>query len=418
MEIQRDIYLDKLKQKMHNGMIKVITGIRRCGKSYLVFNIFAGYLRSIGIDEEHIICVNLEDMEQERYREIHELYRYLKGKIKDKDKYYILIDEIQYVNRFEELLNSLLHIDNVDVYVTGSNSKFLSSDIITEFRGRGDELRVNPLSFKELYDFRKESFDTVWQEYILYGGMPAVALMDSVTEKRNYLKALFSNVYINDVTERNHLRSKTDLDDLINILASSVGSITNANKIANSFVSVKKTRINYRTIAKYINYLEDAFLLSSSMRYDINGRRYINAGLKYYFVDLGLRNARLNFRQSGLSQRMENIIYNELRIRDFAIDVGIIEANEKNSKGTKIRKQLEVDFVANMFDKRFYIQSAYDMPTDAKIKQEKRPLLATADAFVKIIIQQGSFTPWYDEDGVLRLSLKDFLLNPNMLTAY
>ena len=415
MEIKRSKYLNELLSRRQNGMIKIITGIRRCGKSYLLFNIFKKQLLSEGVDSAHIIEIVLDNVEFEPLCDIHELYKYVKRRITDSGQYYLLLDEVQYAANFEYALNSFLHIDNIDVYVTGSNSKFLSSDIVTEFRGRGDEIRVFPLSFKEFYDFKGGSYETAWNEYMIYGGMPALVQIDSDVKKRRYLHSLFNNVYINDVVDRHKIRIKDDLDDIMNVLASSTGSVTNANKIANTLRSVKGSSCTYDTVARYIEYLEDAFLISSARRYDINGRHYINAGMKYYFVDNGLRNARLNFRNQDASHLMENVICNELLMRGFSIDVGVVEKSAKNMTGSCTRQQFEVDFVANEFDSRYYIQSVWEMLTDAKKKQETQSLERINDAFRKIIIVQGNFLPWTDENGYRILSLKDFLLNENSL---
>ena len=415
MRIKRDLYLQRLIDKKDNGLIKIITGIRRCGKSYLLFEIFRSYLLDQGIRPDHLIAIALDDRRNKELRDPDQILSYLIKEIKDKKKYYIILDEVQIIPEFEDVLNSLLHIKNVDVYVTGSNSKFLSSDIITEFRGRGDEIRIHPLSFKEFVSVRKEDFATLWDEYFTYGGLPQILSMPNKKDKIIYLKNLLAKVYITDIIDRNKVQNKEEMEDLLNILASSVGGLTNPAKIANTFCSVKKTSTSNKTVGKYIDYLLDGFLLSKAMRYDLKGRRYINAGYKYYFTDVGLRNARLNFRQIEENHIMENIIYNELLIRGFNVDVGSVEINTKSPRGSNERKQLEVDFVANLGSIKYYLQSALTLHSEEKIRQEKQSLRNIDDSFKKIIIVQDAIQPRRDEDGIVTISLKDFLLLQNSL---
>lgn len=415
MEANRISYLNDLVIRKHNGMIKVITGVRRCGKSYLLFKLFKKHLKKEGVNENHIIEIQLDNRTQKDLQNPDICYRYVEDKIKDKKMYYLLLDEVQLMGDFESVLNGFLHIDNLDVYVTGSNSKFLSTDIITEFRGRGDEVRIYPLTFSEYYEVVKGDFDNAWLTYQTYGGLPALLTMETDKQKTEYLESLFANVYINDVIERNKIRNGDILDDLVNVLASSIGSLTNPTIIANTYSSSKKSNCSHKTISAYIKYLEEAFLVSESARYDIKGRKYIGTNKKYYFVDVGLRNVRLGFRQQEPTHLMENIIYNELKTRGFKVDVGNIERNEKNKEGVSVRKQLEVDFVANRGYERYYIQSAYRLENEEKWMQEKRSLLQVGDSFRKFIIVRDNIKTWQDDNGFVIMGLKNFLLNSNSL---
>lgn len=415
MEIKRNVYLDKLISKKHNKLIKVITGIRRCGKSYLLFNLFKDHLESDGVPDDHIIEMAFDLYENIEYRNPDVFFPYVKGQIKDKEMYYVLLDEVQLLKEFEAVLNSLSRMKNVDVYVTGSNAKFLSKDIITEFRGRGDEVHMFPLTFREFMSVFSGDKDTGWKEYVLYGGIPLVLEFATPDQKVNFLKNLFDETYISDIVGRNNVRNKSELEELLNILSSAIGSLTNPSKLSDTFKSVKNKTISQNTIKKYIGYFEDSFLLSSAYRYDIKGKRYIDTPLKYYFTDLGLRNARLNFRQVEETHAMENIIFNELLVRGFNIDVGVVITNEVDKTGKKIRKQREIDFVCNKGSKRYYIQSALALPDDAKKEQEQKSLLLTQDGFKKIIITKDAIAPLYNEDGILVMGLFDFLLDENSL---
>lgn len=410
MNIPRESYLQRLDAKKHNGMIKIITGLRRSGKSYLLFNLFYEKLLSQGVDNKHIIRVQLDDLDNMELREKTALYAFIKSKITDAGMHYCFLDEIQLVPGFEEVLNSLLHLPNIDVYVTGSNSRFLVKDVITEFRGRGDEIRVFPLSFKEYFEVSESDFETAWSTYCAYGGLPLVATMKNHKEKSDYLKNLFAKVYLTDVIDRYKIRNKKEFEDLLNILASAIGSYTNPLKIANTFKTKELSAITNKTVVLYLSYLEDAFLLQSVQRFDIKGRKYIGANKKYYFTDLGLRNARLNFRQIEETHIMENVIYNELCLRGYDVDTGIIEYNGKDKNGASKKIQLECDFVANSGSERIYIQSAFDISAKAKKQQEENSLLRINDSFRKIIIQKPGTIPHYDENGVYIVSLKDFLL--------
>ena len=407
--INRDFYLNKLISRMHNGMVKIITGIRRCGKSYLLFSIFRNYLTEHGIDEDHIITVELDRISFEKQRDRYELCRYVKSKITDEKQYYVLIDEIQMCDGFEPVLNEFLHIKNADVYVTGSNSHLLSKDVITEFRGRGDEVHLNPLSFREFYGTRTD-FDEAWEEYCTFGGMPLVLSKKDEEEKMSYLKDLFSETYIKDIKERNGIKNDEILGELLNVISSSIGSLTNVQKLTDTFRTVGNVSVSPNTVRDYLEYLEDAYVIRKSLRYDIKGKKYINTPSKYYFTDLGLRNARLNFRQSEYTHIMENVIYNELCIRGFSVDVGVVEVNERKENGTYVRKQLECDFVINKGNQRYYIQSAYALYDDEKEKQEKRSLLKIDDSFRKIIIVRHGSKRTVDDNGIVTISLKEFLL--------
>lgn len=414
MIINRDLYLNRLVDRMNNGMIKVITGLRRSGKSFLMNKIFYNYLKSIGTDDEHIIMVQLDVEENEHLLDRHVLADYLREQIKDDSQYYVLLDEIQEVEGFESVLNSFLRRDNVDLYVTGSNSRFLSTDIKTELRGRGDEIHIYPLSFKEFYSVDGRDENSAWKEYVIYGGMPAIVSRKKDEQKAKYLKDLFDETYIKDIVERNKVRNVSELEELIDIMASSIGSLANPSRIANTFESEKKVKINQETVKFYLSYLENAFLLSETKRYDVKGRRYINTPLKYYFEDLGLRNARLNFRQLEEPHLMENIVFNELRTRGYNIDVGVVETNQKEND-KYIRKQLEIDFIASKADKRYYIQVAQGMSDKEKEEQEKASLLNVRKGFKKIIIRKDNPITYTDEDGILNLYLFDFLLDRKTL---
>lgn len=415
MEIKRDRYLKKIIDRMHNGMIKVITGIRRSGKSYLLFNIFKNYLKSEGVAEDHVIAIELDMLENEKYRDPYVILDYIKGKITDDGDYYIFLDEVQLLEKFEGVLNSLLHIRNADIYVTGSNSKFLSKDIITEFRGRGDEIHVYPVSFREYMEvFEGDKYEG-WSSYVNYGGLPLTVTMNTDEQRMEYLTKLFEETYIKDIIERNHIEKVQEINDLINILASGIGSLTNASKIEATFKSVIGSDICLNTIRAYIEYLKDAFIVSEANRFDVKSRKYIGTPLKYYFEDVGLRNARLGFRQVEETHLMENIIYNELRVRGFQVDVGVVIKRNRTKEGVQEKKQLEIDFVANMGSKRYYIQSAYSLPDDEKRAREKASLIHVNDSFKKIMIVKDVIKPWYDDDGILIMGIYDFLLNENSL---
>ena len=414
-EIKRDIYLQKLIDKKENEMIKVITGIRRCGKSYLLDPIYKNYLLSTGVKEDHIIKLELDSIENKEYLDAPILYNYVMDKIQDDKMYYILLDEIQKVDDFESVLNSFLRKKNLDVYVTGSNSKFLSSDIITEFRGRGDEIRVYPLTFREYLPACNKDIDEALKEYITYGGMPYILSRKTDEEKSKYLNNLFNNTYINDIVERNNIQKNEILESLINILASSVGSLNNPLKLEKTFKSKGFKNVTAKTINTYIDYLIDAFMINKALRYDIKGKKYINTPSKYYFTDIGLRNARLNFRQQEDNHLMENIIYNELLVRGFNVDVGVVEYMTKDKNNKKMRKQLEVDFVCNKGSNRYYIQSAYAIPTKEKMEQEEQSLIKIDDFFKRIIIVENDIKLWRNEKGIVIMGLKQFLLDDNSL---
>ena len=415
MEIKRDRYLNLLISKKHNGLIKVITGMRRCGKSYLLFNLFKDYLISEGIEESHIIEIAFDAYENKQFRDPDVLYPYLKEQIKDDGMYYVLLDEVQLLGEFEAILNSLTRMKNVDVYVTGSNARFLSKDVITEFRGRGDEVHMYPLSFAEFMSVYPGTKQDGWNEYVLYGGLPLVLSFATPDQKIAFLKSLFEETYISDIVGRHNIRNKAELEELLNILSSAIGSLTNPEKLSATFRSVKNKKISSATIRKYIDYLCDSFLIDSAVRYDVKGKKYIDTPVKYYFTDMGLRNARLNFRQLEETHSMENIIFNELKIRGFNVDVGVIMQYDTNEKGNSIRKQLEIDFVCNKGSKRYYIQSAYAIPDQAKMEQEQRSLMLTGDFFKRIIITKDTPAPHYNENGVLIMSVYDFLLDENSL---
>lgn len=415
VNIARDKYLRDLINRMNNGMIKVVTGIRRSGKSYLLFKLFYEYLLSQGVLESHIIKIELDQRKNRIYRDPDVILDYIETLIKDDKQYYILLDEVQMLNDFEEVLNSLLHISNVDIYVTGSNSKFLSKDVITEFRGRGDEIHVFPLTFKEFMQVYDGDMYRGFADYIVYGGLPLISTMKTETQKVNYLTNLFNETYLKDIIERNHIEKTQELEDLINVLASAIGSLTNPPKIQATFKSSIGSAISINTIRQYIEYLEDAFIISKAQRYNVKGRKYIGTPLKYYFEDIGLRNARLGFRQVEETHLMENIIYNELRYRGYSVDVGVVEKREMSENGKQIRKALEIDFVANLGSQRYYIQSALSMPTPEKQIQEKTSLINVADSFKKIIIVKDIVNVKRDENGIVTMSIYDFLLKENSL---
>ena len=415
MEIKRDKYLRDLINRMHNGMVKVVTGIRRSGKSYLVFHIFKEYLLENGVTESHIISIELDQRKNKQYRDPDTILDYIESRIADRDQYYILLDEVQMLVDFEEVLNSLLHIDNADIYVTGSNSKFLSKDIITEFRGRGDEVRVYPLTFKEFMQVYEGDEYHGWADYAMYGGLPLTVTMKTEDQKIQYLTRLFEETYIKDIKERNHIEKIQELNDLINILASVVGSLSNPAKIEATFRSVIQSDISVNTIRQYIEYLEDAFVINEANRYDVKGRKYIGTPIKYYFEDVGLRNARLGFRQTEETHLMENIIYNELRARGFQVDVGVVPIRILGEDGARVRAQLEIDFVATLGSRKYYIQSAFSLPDEAKEKQEKASLLNVNDSFKKIIIVKDVINVQRDEKGITTMSIFDFLLKENSL---
>lgn len=409
-EIERNLYLNKIINRRENGLIKIITGIRRCGKSYLLDPLFKNYLLADGVKEDHIIKLELDRVENEKYRDSKALNEYIRSLIKDKDMYYVILDEIQLVKGFEFVLNGLLYEKNIDVYVTGSNSKFLSSDIITEFRGRGDQIKVKPLSFAEfLSAFDGDKYEA-WNEYVTYGGMPLILSKKNDEEKSQYLKELFEQTYIKDIVERNNIQRIDILDSLINMLASSVGSLTNPQKLFDTFKSNGEKELSLNTINSYIADIEDSFIVNKSTRYDIKGKKYIQTPQKYYFSDIGLRNARLNFRQQEENHLMENIIYNELLIRGYNVDVGVVEVREEGK-----RKQLEVDFVCNLGNKRYYIQSALNLDTKEKTIQESRSLNNIGDSFKKIIVVKDNIKLWRTDDGIVIMGIQEFLLNKDSL---
>ena len=415
--IKRNDYLKKLIDRMGNGMIKVITGIRRCGKSYLLFEIFYNYLLENGVDKSHIIASQLDDRSNIKFQNPDYLYENVRNQIIDNGKYYILLDEVQFVHDFESVLNSFLHIKNVDVYVTGSNAKFLSSDIITEFRGRGDQIYLSPLSFKEYFDYCKMDFDDAWNEYSMFGGLPYLLTCKSDEQKINYLENLFTEAYIKDIVNRNNIRNTEVLEDVLNIVSSSVGSLTNPNKLSNSFKSIKNIDVAPNTIKQYLDCCVDSFLLQKAYRYDVKGKKYIDTPLKYYFTDIGLRNARLGFRQQEENHIMENIIFNELIIRGYKVDVGVVTIGEKNENNNYVRKNLEVDFVCNLGYERYYIQSALTIDEKGKREQEEKSLLHINDSFKKIIVVRNNIKKWKDDKGTLFLGLKEFLTNPDSIKS-
>lgn len=413
--IERQKYLDELISLKENGMIKVITGMRRCGKSYLLFEIFSSYLESNGVKADHIIKIDLEDYKNRSLRNPDNIYEYVESRIVDSDIYYILLDEVQMLDDFVDVLNGFLKKQNVDIYVTGSNAKFLSKDVITEFRGRGFEIRVYPFSFSEYMSAYQGSLQSGINEYMLYGGLPQILSYKTDEHKTLFLKSLFEETYIKDIKERYNIRKDDDLEELINTLSSGIGTLTNPNKLSNTFKSEKKSVVSYDTIKDYIEYLCDSFLVEKSTRYDVKGKKYINSPYKYYFMDLGLRNARLNFRQFEKTHLMENLIYNELRIRGYNVDVGVVPAVIRDNEGKQQRSNYEIDFICNAGSKRYYIQSAYRMETDDKIKQEKSSLLKVEDSFKKIIIVGDEMPVTRDDSGITIINIYDFLLKSNSL---
>lgn len=415
MEIKRDVYLKKLIRKKKNGLIKVVTGVRRCGKSYLLFHLFHNHLLEEGILEDHIIEIALDDHRNKALRNPDAMLRYIEEKIQDKGDYHIILDEVQYMDEFEDVLNSLMHIPNIDIYVTGSNSKFLSSDVITEFRGRGDEIHVYPLCFREYISVYPGTLEEAWDDYVVYGGMPLILSMEEPEDKAEYLKTLFQKVYFLDIVERHKVRNKEELEELVDVLASSVGSYASSNKLTKTFKSIKNKNLSDKTIKNYIDYLIDSFLISKAKRYDIKGKKYIGSPAKYYFEDVGIRNARLGFRQVEENHLMENIIYNELRIRGYHVDVGVIERYDRNKAGKREKKQLEVDFVATKGSEKYYIQAAFAMPITDKINQEQRSLLCIPDSFQKIIVVGRNQKVRRDENGIATMGLQNFLLDADSL---
>ena len=413
--IERSKYLAELISLQNNGMIKIITGMRRCGKSYLLFEIFVSYLKEHGISSEQIIAVDLVDYRNRELRKPDNLYAYMENRMKSKEKYYILLDEVQMLEHFEEVLNGFLRMPNADVYVTGSNARLLSKDIITEFRGRGYEVKMYPLCFREYMSAYQGTMQAGLNEYLLYGGLPQILMYNTEEQKVRFLKTLFDETYIKDIKDRYDIRKDDDLEELINIIASNIGALTSPNKLANTFRSEKKSAISYDTIKNYIDFLSDSFLVEKATRYDIKGKHYIDSPFKYYFMDLGLRNARINFRQNERTHLMENLVYNELRARSFNVDVGSVSSVGTNSEGKRLRSTLEVDFVCNLGSRRYYIQSTYRMPSEEKLEQERASLLRIGDAFKKIIVtgEEGPITR--DEHGITTISIYDFLLKENSL---
>lgn len=429
MEIRRDLYLNKLIKRKNNGLIKVVTGIRRCGKSYLLNNLFYNHLIESGVAADHIIRFAFDSADdlyligesliqiekEKRGVDPEKFMAYIRSQIVDNRMYYLLLDEIQLLDCFETVLNGYLRKDNMDVFVTGSNAKLLSKDIITQFAGRGDEVHMYPLSFAEFMTIYKGDKYAGLEEYMLYGGIPIVVLREDANEKASTLENLFTEIYLRDITQRNRVKNIGELEDLLNILSSSIGSLTNPEKLKNTFKSVKKSKITSQTIKKYIDYFEDSFLIESALRYDIKGKSYIETPKKYYFSDLGLRNARINFRQFEPTHSMENVIYNELKMRGYNVDVGVIATTEKNHEGKVVRKQLEVDFVCNLGSSRYYIQSAYSLPDETKRTQEVRPFRKIDDSFKKIVITKDFVHPYYDDYGILTVNIYDFLLDPEII---
>lgn len=409
MIVRRDKYLDELIGWKHTDLIKIVTGIRRCGKSFLLFTLFHQHLLETGTDEDHIIEIALDDISNEELREPFKMLAYVKERVKVKGQYYLIIDEVQLLDRFVDVLNSFMHMSNVDVYVTGSNSRFLSKDVATEFRGRGMEIHIYPLSFAELYAAVGGDKNELWKRYYTYGGLPYLAVLNDNAQRSEYLMRLNQTLYLRDIIERNKIANEEAFTDLMNVMASGIGAPCNPNKIANTFKTVRKETLAPHTIANYLSYMEDAFIIEKSIRYDIKGRKYIGTLAKYYFQDVGLRNALLNFRQVEETHIMENIIYNELRSRGYSVDVGMIEARTATE-----RRQLEVDFVANKGDKRYYIQSAFALPNEEKREQELASLKRINDSFKKVIIMRDDISPYHDENGVLIMGLMDFLLGTNV----
>ena len=419
MEIRRDRYLERLIAHKGNGRVKIVTGIRRCGKSYLLFQLFKRNLIETGVKPNHIIEIQLEDRSNKELRNPDACLAFIKKQIKDQKPYYLLIDEVQLMDEFEDVLNSCLHIQNLDTYVTGSNSKFLSKDIITEFRGRGDEMYLRPLSFKEYRTIQPDkAFDDVWTEYMTFGGLPYCALLPSREEKADYLKRLFDEVFLRDIIERNRVQNDAQLESLLNVISSAVGSLTNPKKLEDTFTSSGTGKLSAVTIKQYLDYLCDAFMIEQAERYDIKGKRYISTPYKYYFTDTGLRNARLNFRQLEETHLMENVMYNELCLRGYSVDVGVVEINERQEDGKYVRKQIEVDFVCNKADERVYVQSAFSIPTTEKRQQEERPLVNVGDGFRKVVVTKDNVIRHNDENGILIMSLHEFLMDERALEKF
>ncbi|MBQ1456192.1 MAG: ATP-binding protein [Thermoguttaceae bacterium] len=415
MEIQRDIYLNRLIRRENNGLVKVVTGVRRCGKSYLLLRLFHNHLLNKGVKEDHILEIALDDRSNKPLRDPDNMLRYVKERIADRDTYYIILDEVQLLAEFEDVLNSFMHIPGADVYVTGSNSKFLSSDLITEFRGRADEVRIHPLSFREYCSAFRGSAEEAWDDFVTYGSLPLILSRRTAEDKAQYLTSLFQKVYLSDIVDRHRVRNREELGELVDILASAVGSLTNPLKLAKTFKSVKNKTISDKTLNTYIDYLTDAFLVSKAVRYDIKGRKYIGSPAKYYFEDVGLRNARLNFRQMEENHIMENIIYNELRIRGYHVDVGVVKQFGKNSENKTTKKQLEVDFVAARGSEKYYIQSAFAIDSPDKREQEERSLAALGDSFKKIIVVRDHIKARRNERGIVTIGIRNFLLDQNSL---
>ena len=415
MVIKRDVYLNKLIGKERNGLIKVVTGVRRCGKTYLLLNLFHDHLLFNGVPESHILEIALDDRSNKMLRDPDDMLDYVKRKIIDNQTYYVIIDEVQLLDEFEDVLNSFLHIRNADVYVTGSNSRFLSSDVVTEFRGRGDEIRVHPLSFREYISVYEGTKDEAWDDYVNYGGLPLIFSLKTPEEKAEYLQTLFQKVYISDIVDRYKIRNKDELDELVNVLSSAIGSLTNPAKLARTFKSIKNKSISDSTLSTYIGYLIDAFLISKSDRFNIKGKKYIGSPAKYYFEDVGLRNAKLNFRQTEENHIMENIVYNELHIRGFRVDVGIVEHYASKDNGKRSKRQLEVDFVATKGSQKYYIQSAFSINDPDKIEQEERPLISIGDSFKKIIVVRENIKARRSEEGIMTIGIINFLLDENSM---
>ena len=416
MEIRRDRYLERLIAHKGNGRVKIVTGIRRCGKSYLLFQLFKRHLIEAGVKPTHIIEIQLEDRSNKELRDPDACLAFIKKQIKDRKPYYLLIDEVQLMGEFEDVLNSCLHIQNLDTFVTGSNSKFLSKDIITEFRGRGDEMYLRPLGFREFWTTCEDKpFNEVWTEYVTYGGLPYCVLLPSREEKAEYLKRLFDEVFLRDIIERNRVQNDAQMESLLNVISSAVGSLTNPRKLEDTFASSGKGKLSANTIKQYLDYLCDAFMVEQAERYDIKGKRYISTPYKYYFTDTGLRNARLNFRQLEETHLMENVMYNELCLRGYSVDVGVVEINERQEDGKYVRKQIEVDFVCNKADERVYVQSAFSIPTTEKRLQEERPLVNVGDGFRKVVVTKDNVIRHNDENGILIMSLQEFLMDERAL---
>lgn len=417
MRIKRDFYLKQLIGGQQNGLIKIVTGIRRSGKSFLLFELYAEYLINTGVGQDHIIKIPLDDLRFENLRDPHNMLEYIDQHIKDENMYYVLLDEVQLMNKFVDVLNSLMHMKNVDAYVTGSNSKFLSKDIVTEFRGRGDEIHLYPLSFSEYYEALGGDIRQRWKEYYTYGGVPQHLLYNDQQRKEDFLRSLFKGVYLRDILERHKIKNKSEFEELMQIMASSIGAPCNPNKLSNTFKSLKNIKIDYKTIDRYLEYMEDAFIIERAKRYDVKGKKYINSLSKYYFQDIGIRNAVIDFRQLEETHIMENVVYNELRARSYRVDVGIVEVRTSNKQNITVRKQLEVDFVANRGSERYYIQCALDMPTQEKKNQETASFRNIKDAFRKIIIVNNDIMPYNDENGYYIIGLFDFLLNKDSLNT-